>query len=59
MTIDTACSSSLVAMDVGIQELVRHRTEAVLVGGVGLINSPRTTREFMAATMNSPVRKLD
>lgn len=57
MTIDTACSSSLVAMDVGIQELVRHRTEAVLVGGVGLINSPRTTREFMAANLLSPSRR--
>uniref|UniRef100_A0A0G4F601 Carrier domain-containing protein n=1 Tax=Chromera velia CCMP2878 TaxID=1169474 RepID=A0A0G4F601_9ALVE len=41
MAIDTACSASLVALDLGVQQLRSHGSEAALCGGVNMMLSPQ------------------
>lgn len=45
-TVDAACASSLIALDLGMRDLLTHRCDMVIVGGVQVSTSPGTFMVF-------------
>lgn len=56
-TTDAACASSLSAISMGINELLLHQSDLVVVGGSDTINDPLTYMCFSKTTALSPTEE--
>jgi len=54
LVIDTACSSSLVAVALAIASLQRQECQFAIAGGINLLITTRTNKEYQAMGMTSP-----
>ena len=54
LVIDTACSSSLVAVALAIASLQKKECAFAIAGGINLLISTRTNKEYQAMGMTSP-----